>query len=156
MVGWTRVVVAHRRAVLALWLALALLGGAATANVGKLLTNRFSVPGSESERGLEILRDRFGERGDGTFTLVVRSGTANVDLRGAQAAAQRAAAAIPGGKAGPPRVAAPGVAYVQINDPLQAADAKNYTEKMRRAIGAVPGAQTYLTGFPALSHEEQP
>src|SRR6201987_6468343 len=27
---------------------------------------------------------------------------------------------------------------------------------MRRAIGAVPGAQTYLTGFPALSHDEQP
>jgi RND superfamily putative drug exporter len=156
MVRWTRLVVAHRRAVLALWFVLLVLGGVATANVGKLLTNRFSVPGSESERGLEILRDRFGERGDGAFTLVVRSGTATVDLRGADAAAQRAAAAIPGGKAGPARVAAPGVAYVQINDPLQAADAKNYTEKMRAAIGAIPGAQTYLTGFPALSHDEQP
>ena len=156
MVRWTRFVVAHRRAVLAMWFVLLVLGGVATANVGKLLTNRFSVPGSDSERGLEILRDRFGERGDGAFTLVVRSGAAAVDERAAQAAAQRAAAAIPGGKAGPPRVAAPRVAYVQINDPLQAADAKNYTEKMRRAIGAVPGAQTYLTGFPALSHDEQP
>jgi len=53
-------------------------------------------------------------------------------------------------------VAAPGVAYVQITTPLEAADAKNHTEAMRTAIGSVPGDRTYLTGFPALSHDEQP
>ena len=46
-----------------------MLGGWATANVGKLLTNRFSVPGSDAERGLEVLKARFHERGDGAFTL---------------------------------------------------------------------------------------
>jgi uncharacterized membrane protein YdfJ with MMPL/SSD domain len=156
MVGWTRFVVAHRRAVLALWFVLLVAGGVATANVGKLLTNRFSVPGSDSERGLEVLRSRFHERGDGAFTLVVRSGGRTPDLAGAEAAARRAAVAIPGGKAGAPQVGGPGIAYVQINNPLQAADAKNYTAKMRRAIGSVRGAQTYLTGFPALSHDLQP
>ncbi|MBV9309739.1 MAG: MMPL family transporter, partial [Solirubrobacterales bacterium] len=45
--------------------------------------------------------------------------------------------------------------YVQIQTPLQAADAKNYTNSMRQAIGAVPGAKTYLTGFPALAQDEQ-
>ena len=45
---------------------------------------------------------------------------------------------------------------MQINDPLEASDAKNYTAAIRRAIGAVPGAQTFLTGFPALSHDLQP
>src|SRR5207302_9748965 len=130
MVRWTRFVVAHRRAVLALWFVLLVAGGIATANVGKLLTNRFSVPGSGSERGLEVLRARFHERGDGTFTLVVASGSARVDLAGAEAAAERAAGAIPGGKPGLPRAAGPGIAYVQINNPLQAADAKNYTERM--------------------------
>jgi uncharacterized membrane protein YdfJ with MMPL/SSD domain len=156
MVGWTRFIVSHRRAVLALWFALLVLGSWGTANVGKLLTNRFSVPGSDAERGLDILRARFHERGDGAFTLVVRSSSGKVDIRGAEAAAERAARAIPGGKAGPARVAEAGLAYVQINNPLQAADAKDYTSAMRRAIGSVPGSQAYLTGFPALGHDLQP
>src|SRR5438309_9336213 len=112
MVRWTRFVVAHRRAVLALWFVLLVAGGIATANVGKLLTNRFSVPGSGSERGLEVLRSRFHERGDGAFTLVVRSGGTSSGLAGADAAAQRAGVAIPGGIAGGPQVAGPGIADV--------------------------------------------
>jgi uncharacterized membrane protein YdfJ with MMPL/SSD domain len=156
MVRWTRVVVAHRRPVIAIWLVLLVVGGYATSDVGRLLTNRFSVPGSDSEKALNILRARFNERGDGAFTLVMRSSSGANNLAQAELAAQQAARKIPGGKAGPPRVAAPGVAYVQITDPLQAADAKNYTDKMRSAISAAPGQQTYLTGFPALSHDLQP
>ncbi|HWX96533.1 MAG TPA: MMPL family transporter [Solirubrobacteraceae bacterium] len=156
MINWTRLVVAHRRPVLATWVILLLLGGWATTDLGRLLTNRFSVPGSDAERGLEILRSRFHERGDGAFTLVVRSSDGRTGLVIAEAAAQRAASRVPGGKAGPPRLAAANVAYVQIATPLQAADAKNYTDRMRAAVGRVPGARTYLTGFPALSHDLQP
>src|SRR5437763_5878558 len=156
IVRWTRFVVAHRSSVLAAWLVLILLGGYGTANVGKLLTNRFSVPGSESERGLDLLRARFHERGDGAFTLVAQYRGRAVDAAALRAAAERAAGRVPGGKAGPPRPAGPGGAYVQIATPLEAADAKNYTEAMRRAIGTVPGARPYLTGFPALSHDLQP
>jgi len=156
IVRWTRFVVAHRRSVLAIWFVLLALGAWATSDLGRLLTNRFSVPGSDAERGLEILQSRFNERGDGAFTLVVQSSGAKPDLAGAEAAAQRAAGAIPHGKAGPPRVAAPGVAYVQIATPLQAADAKNYTDGMRRAVGAMGGERTYLTGFPALGHDLAP
>src|SRR5260370_42434200 len=117
MVRWTRLVVAHRRAVLALWFVLLVAGFAGWLNVGKLLTNRFSVPGSDSERGLQVLRSRFHERGDGTFTLVVRSGTARVDLAAVQAAAERAARAVPGGEPNIPAVARPGVAVVPIEKP---------------------------------------
>jgi uncharacterized membrane protein YdfJ with MMPL/SSD domain len=156
MVRWTRRVVAHRRAILAAWGVLFVLGGWAASDLGKLLTNRFSVPGSDSEKGLTILRSHFHERGDGAFTLVVRSNGPTVAPAQAEAAAQRAATRIPQGKAGPPRLAAANVAYVQITTPLQAADAKNYTGRMRSAIGSVPGARTYLTGFPALGHDLQP
>ena len=156
MVRWTRRVVAHRRAILAAWFVLLILGGWATSDLGRLLTNRFSVPGSDSEKALTILRSRFHERGDGAFTLVVRSNGPTVAPAQAEAAAQRAATRIPQGKAGPPRLAAANVAYVQITTPLQAADAKNYTDRMRGAIGSVPGARTYLTGFPALGHDLQP
>src|SRR5207248_7110708 len=55
-----------------------------------------------------------------------------------------------------PRPAGPGVVDVQIQTPLPAADAKGSTTAMRRAIGPIPGARTYLTGFPALAHDEQP
>jgi RND superfamily putative drug exporter len=156
LVGWTRLVVAHRRSVLAVWIVLAILGVWATSNLGSLLTNRFSVPGSDAERGLNILEQRFNERGDGAFTLVVRTNGAAPNLAGAEAAAQRAATKIPGGKAGPARLAGRGLVYVQIATPLQAADAKNHTSQMRQAIGTVPGSQTFLTGFPALSHDLQP
>jgi uncharacterized membrane protein YdfJ with MMPL/SSD domain len=149
-------IVAHRRSVLAVWFVLLLLGGWATSDLGHLLTNRFSVPGSDAERGLDVLRTRFHERGDGAFTLVVRTSGPSAPLAIAEAGALRAAARVPQGKAGPPRVAGAGLAYVQIATPLQAADAKNYTEDMRRAIGAVPGVSTYLTGFPALSHDLGP
>jgi trehalose monomycolate/heme transporter len=156
IIRWNRFIVRHRRSVLATWLVLLVLGGWATTDVGRLLTNRFSVPGSDAEKGLDILRARFHERGDGAFTLVVQASRVRVDLASAEAAAQRAAGSIPEGRAGPPRLAGPRIAYIQIVDPLQAADAKNYTERMRAAIGAVPGARTYLTGFPALSHDLQP
>ncbi len=159
LVGWTRWVVAHRRVVLAGWLIAAVLGAWATSGLGKLLTNRFSVPGSDAERGLTVLRDRFHQRGDGGFTLVVKAPPAAATpalAAASEAAAVRAAARVPGGRAGPPRVAAPGVLYVQITTPLEAADAKNYTEEMRGGIGRVPGVRTYLTGFPALSHDVQP
>jgi len=156
MVAWTRRVAAHRKTVLVCWLALFVLGGYAASNLGKLLTNRFSVPGSEAEKGLNILRSRFNERGDGAFTLVVRATGAVLRPASVEQAAQRAASQLPHGKALLPRPAGPGVYYVQIQTPLQAADAKNHTTAMRHAIGTLPGARTYLTGFPALAHDQQP
>ena len=70
MERWTRAVIANRKKVLAAWLVLFVLGGYGASHLGDLLTNRFSVPGSDAERGLDLLKDRFNERGDGAFTLV--------------------------------------------------------------------------------------
>ncbi|MGH2967477.1 MAG: hypothetical protein ACRDK0_00210, partial [Solirubrobacteraceae bacterium] len=70
MIRWTSFVIAHRKRIIAGWLALFLLGGFAASNLGGLLSNRFSVPGAEAERGLELLQDRMGDRSDGAFTLV--------------------------------------------------------------------------------------
>ena len=56
MARWTRSVIRHRRPIIAAWLVLFVLGGAAASNLGGLLSNRFSVPGSDSERGLDLQR----------------------------------------------------------------------------------------------------
>ncbi len=153
MARWTRTVIRHRRPIIAAWLVLLVLGGAAAANLGDLLSNRFSVPGSDSERGLDLLKERMHERSDGAFTLVVK-GTASPAA--VEAAAQRGARALPNGRAGAPLRASGDVVYVQIETSLENQDAQKKTPDVRKAIGRVPGATTYLTGFPALNHDTQP
>ena len=157
---WTRLVVKNRKKVLAGWLVLFVLGGLGAAKVGDLLTNRFSVPGSDAERGLDLLKANLGERGVGDFTLVLQSSGGSIRnpafIRSAEAAAQRGARVIPGAKAGPVLPASATVAYVQITTPLENDDASNKTKDVRKAIGTVPGATTYLSGFPAVNHDTQP
>ncbi|MDQ6842254.1 MAG: MMPL family transporter [Actinomycetota bacterium] len=152
----TKVVIRHRALVLGTWLVLFALGGLAASNLSSLLSNQFSVPGSESQRGLDILRDKFHQRSDGAFTLVVQASGGALSPLTVQAAAQRAASQLTNGKPGPVQRAAPEVLYAQINTSLQNAKASDRTEAVRSAIGRIPGAQVYLTGFPALNHDEQP
>ena len=156
MARWTLSVIRHRKAIIAAWIALFVVGGAAAANLGDLLSNRFSVPGSDAERGLTLLKDHMHERSDGAFTLVVQGEGRPPDAAAVAAAAQRGARAIPGGRAGAIQQASPTVAYVQISTPLENQDAAKQTPKLRKAIGTVPGARTYLTGYPALNHDTQP
>ncbi|MDX6688992.1 MAG: putative drug exporter of the superfamily [Solirubrobacteraceae bacterium] len=159
MESWTRTIIRHRKKVLAIWVVLFFVGGYGAANVGDLLSNRFSVPGAEAERGLDLLKARFGERGDGAFTLVVKTdrpvaASAAARKQAADAAAT-AARAVKGGRPGTVLVASKHIAYVQINTPLQNADAAKVTPDIRKAIPTIPGAQTYLSGFPAINHDTQ-
>src|SRR6187200_155794 len=144
MSRWTGYVIAHRRRVIAAWLVLFVLGGFAAANLGGLLSNRFSVPGSESENGLNLLKDHMGDRSDGSFTLVAGGVDNAADRQAVQAAAQRGAQAIVGGKAGPLLDAGKGVVYAQIATPLENQDAAKATPEVRGAIGKVPGVETFL------------
>ncbi|MDP9294284.1 MAG: MMPL family transporter, partial [Actinomycetota bacterium] len=155
MIRWVDFVIAHRKRILAAWVVLFLLGGFAAANLGGLLTNRFSVPGSESERGLELLKDRMGDRSDGAFTLVAEGVRTPADRAAVAAAAVRGARAVKGGKAGPLLQAAPTVVYVQIATPLENQDAAKLTPRLRRAIGHLGGVRTYLSGYPAINHDTQ-
>jgi putative drug exporter of the RND superfamily len=152
---WTDFVVAHRGRILALWVILFLLGGFAAANLGGLLSNRFSVPGSESERGLELLKDRMNDRSDGAFTLVAQGVDRPAERAAVEEAAARAAGAVDGGKAGPVQDAGTGVVYLQISTPLENQDASKLTPDLRREIGDVEGVRTYLSGYPAINHDTQ-
>jgi len=160
LAGWTRFIIRHRKKVIAAWAVAFVLGGTAAAGLGDLLTNRFSVPGSDAERGLDLLKDHFNERGDGAFTLVAQStaGSTRSPAFAArvEAAARRAARQIENGSAGPVQQAGRNVAYVQINTSLENQDASNRTDEMRKSIGEVPGVKTYLSGFPAINHDTEP
>src|SRR5947208_5299759 len=135
---WTRFVIRNRKKTLALWLVALVVGGTAASHLGDLLTNRFSVPGSDAERGLQLLKSKFGERGDGAFTLVVEATSGSTKdpafaLR-AERAAARGATAIRGAKAGPLLQAGRDVAYIQITTPLENEDASKKTTAMRKRI----------------------
>jgi RND superfamily putative drug exporter len=154
---WTRAVIANRKKVIVAWLVLFGFGLAGTMHVGELLSNRFSVPGSDAERGRDLLKERFNERGDGAFTLVFRTdrpiaGTAAFRRR-ATAVAAKAASPIEGARPEPALTASPHVAYAQINTPLENADAANKTDAIRAATPEIPGVRTYLSGFPAITND---
>jgi RND superfamily putative drug exporter len=139
------------------WIALLLFGGYGASKVSSLLSNQFSVPGSQAQAGLTVLHDRFRERSDGAFTLVaqaVRPGP--LDTAAIGAAARRGASALQNGRAGPVLPAAPGIAYVELDTTLVNAKASDRTAAVRRSIGEVPGIRTYLTGFPAINHDTNP
>jgi RND superfamily putative drug exporter len=157
--GWTRLIIRHRKKFIALWLVLSFVGVLGAINVGDLLSNRFSVPGSDAERGLNLLQDRFHERNDGAFTLVVKTNHPYVDrakvYRRVERAARRGAAVVPGARPGQVLPAAPDVVYAQINTPFQNADAAKRTDDIRKALPRIPGAKAYLTGFPAINHDTQ-
>src|SRR3954453_7194388 len=160
MIGWTRFVIRHRKKLIAVWVVALVLGAAAASHLGDLLSNRFSVPGSDAEQGLTLLKRHFHERGDGAFSLVATpKGGAAADRRfrsQLEAAAQRAARVVRGAKAGPVQPAGRKAAFVQITTPLENQDAAKKTPAMRRALGKVPGVRTYLSGFPAINHDTQP
>jgi RND superfamily putative drug exporter len=155
---WTSFVIRNRKKVLVAWFAAVLVGGGLSAGLADLLSNRFSVPGAEAEEGLDVLEDRFSERG-ANFTLVADPENGEIDLAltaRLQRAADRAATEVKDGKAGPVREIGGGLLTSQITTSLEAVDAAERVDAMRDAMGEVRGATTYLTGFPAIENDMTP
>lgn len=158
MEGWTRVVLRHRLWVLASWIAIFVIAGFTASKLSDLLTNRFVLPGTETERADRVLRDHFGQRTTGSFTLVVRTenGGAEGVLPAAEAAGKRAADVLPTARYVGASVVSDDVVVAQIVSDLDPAEAKGQTDDMREAIGEIPGAATYLTGQAASEHDLDP
>src|SRR3954447_10721671 len=82
MERWTRWVIRYRWPVLAVWLAVLAAGGYSSLKLPALLSNTFTMPGTDSERARTILADRYGDRSDGSFTVVFRvPNSSNPQLR---------------------------------------------------------------------------
>src|SRR5439155_23932738 len=129
MARWTRFVLRFRWPILAFWLIVLLAGGLATSKLTPLLSNTFTVPGTDSERARSILQQHFGDRSDGEFLIVyrIRDGSAGVRLRIEQSL-QRGARAVPTGKATSVSDAPGGVLYGSILTTLNLAQAKGHTD----------------------------
>jgi putative drug exporter of the RND superfamily len=148
-----------RWAVLAAWLVLFAVGGAVSTGLSDLLTNRFVLPGAESERTADVLDEHFGQRPSGSFSIVVegeRPGSARALVAPTLAAARRAAEQLPTGRAVAAQAVSDRVVSAQIVSELEPADAKGHTDAMRRAAGSIPGAQLHVTGQSAIEHDLEP
>jgi RND superfamily putative drug exporter len=60
----------HRRLVASFWVALILVAGGLAAGVGSGYVNNFTLPGTESQRALDLLRDRFPQQAGDTSQIV--------------------------------------------------------------------------------------
>jgi RND superfamily putative drug exporter len=158
MERWARSMIRFRWAVLGVWIALVVVAGAASAGLNDLLTNRFVLPGAESEKAAKVLEDHFGQKPEGAFSVVVqgRPGSADSLVAPTRRAAARAADALETGQLVDVRAVSGDVVSARIVSRLQPADAKGYTDEMREAAGEIPGATLYVTGQSAVEHDLEP
>src|SRR5262245_36442260 len=159
MARWARTMIRFRWAVLVVWLVAVVAAGSASSGLSNLLTNRFALPGSDSEKAATILKDRFGETPEGSFALVAKANgerSAAALVPQLRTAAEHAAEQLPTWRVAEVSSASRDVASAKIISQLQSADGKQHTDAMRRAAGSIPGAQLYLTGQAAIEHDLDP
>jgi RND superfamily putative drug exporter len=154
---WTAAVLRARAVVLAVWLVVLGLGVYAATELPALLSTSFAVPGTESERARTLLEQRFHERPDGTFVVVlpVARPSDEATARRVQLRLDGAAAAVRTGAARDVRRGG-GILYGEIVTTLDLDDAKRQTERLRNALDAAGGPRAFVTGQPAIQHDLDP
>ena len=157
MERWTRWVLHHRKTILAVWIGLFVIGGWAASGLVGLLTNRFTLPGTDAGRAENILHDHFGQKSTGSFTLVAHTdGNAAAIVPALRAAAIRASQRVPTGRFVTARAVRSTLRRRRSSRRSTPPTPKGHTEAMRRAVGTVPGARVYVTGQAAIEHDLDP
>ena len=148
----------YRWAVLAVWAVVFLASAAATAGLSDLLTNRFTLPGTDTARAEQILEEEFGQKTTGSFTIVARGepGSAQELVGPLEEAAARASAELPTSEVAAVQPVSESVVTALIVSNLEPADAKGHTDDMREAVGEIPGAEVFVSGQAAIEHDLDP
>ena len=158
MTRLTRAVVRFRWVVLGLWLVVLLAGGYSSSHLSALLSNTFTVPGTDSERARTILQHHFGDRSDGEFLVVFKVPDSADPAAAAklESALGGAAKLVPGGAATPLVPAGGHILYGSILSQLTIAKAKGYTKPLLTKLRETPGATVFVTGQAAIQHDLDP
>jgi uncharacterized membrane protein YdfJ with MMPL/SSD domain len=153
----TRFVLRHRGLVLGAWIVVFGVCGLASTQLSGLLTNRFTLPGTDTHRAERILEEHFGQRSTGAFTIVAETnGAATTLVAQVRAAAERAAAELPTGRLVSVAPVTDDIVVAQVVSNLEPADSKGRTDDMREAVDQIPGAEIYVTGQAAIEHDLDP
>jgi trehalose monomycolate/heme transporter len=148
---WTRFALRFRWPILGVWLVVLLAGGVAASRLTPLLSNTFTVPGTDSERARTILQKQFGDRSDGEFLVIykIRGGAGDTRLE-LERSIRAGAGAVPGGTPTALRSAPGGVVYGSILSTLDIAEAKGYTKEILARLRPPPGITAYVSGQAAI------
>src|SRR4051794_31331728 len=116
------------------------------------------MPGTDSERARTILKEHYGDRSDGAFTVVFQvPDSRDPKLRLAlQRHLARAARVVPTGHARPIVPGGEHVLYGDIVSTLDLATAKGYTDDVLRRLPQGAGVRSYVTGQAAIQHDLDP
>jgi RND superfamily putative drug exporter len=146
---FARAVIRARMVVLALWLTALVAGVIGAGRLSPLLAGSFAVPGTESDHARQLLQTHFGERPDGTFTVVFRTRRSG----GLAARLAQAARVVPTGHAG--KLQRQGrIVFGDVSTSLELQQAKRYTDDLRAALRGSPKA--LVTGQPAVQADLDP
>jgi putative drug exporter of the RND superfamily len=159
MADWIRLVLRHRWLVVAAWALIFLVSGVASSGLADKLTNRFTLPGTDTAKVDKILEEEYGQTSTGSFSIVVRGeepGSAEALMPEAQAAAERASADLPTSRVADVQAVSGEVVTATIVSNLEPADAKGHTDDMREAAGEIEGAELYVSGQAAIEHDLDP
>jgi RND superfamily putative drug exporter len=158
MARWTAFVLRFRWLVLLAWVVAVAAGFYGSTKLGDLQSNVFTVPGSDSEQVRSVLERNFGDRSDGSFTVVfeVPDSSDPALVARLQDVVDRAARVVPSGRAEPLRAGGPNVLYGDVVSVLNLAKAKGYAGDLYRAVGQPAGTTAYVTGAAAIQHDLDP
>ena len=158
MERWTRLVLRFRWLVVGAWLVVLVPSLAAMLDLSSLLTNRFTLPGTDTERADAILEEHFDQKIASSFMLVAKGepGSAKTLVPAVETAATQAANALPSGEVARVQPASDSVVTALIVTNLDAATAKTYTDDIRAAVDDIAGAKLYVSGQPAIEHDLDP
>ncbi|MET0607388.1 MAG: MMPL family transporter [Gaiellaceae bacterium] len=158
MERWTRWMLRYRWVVVTAWLVVLVGGVWSSSRLSALLSNTFTMPGTDSERARTILKEHYGDRNDGAFTIVFRVPD-SADARKRALLQQRMAAAatlVPSGRAQPLVAGGPHVLYGDITSTLDLAKAKGYTDDLLAKLPQDGGVRSFVTGQAAIQHDLDP
>jgi uncharacterized membrane protein YdfJ with MMPL/SSD domain len=158
MERWTRWMIRYRWPVVAAWLVVLVGGGWSATKLSALLSNEFTMPGTESERARTILKEHYGDRSDGAFTIVFRVPDSRDPQQRLRLQRRMASAAklVPSGRAQPLVPGGPQVLYGDITSTLDLATAKGYTDDVLARLPQGGGVHSYVTGQAAIQHDLDP
>ena len=158
MEALTRTVLRLRWVILAGWIGLFLVGGFLSSGLGDKLTNRFTLPGTDTQKVEDVLKDHFGQQSNSAFTLVAKGPTRSEDqlVVPLRRAAREAARIVPDARVASVQPVGDGVASAIVVSKRELVDVKTSTDEIRDAVGDIPGAKLYVSGQPAIEHDLDP
>jgi RND superfamily putative drug exporter len=150
-------VLRNRLLVVTVWVALALFGFYANANINSLLTTSISVPGSESAKADAIIESAFGETTEGAFSIFVtydknatKSEVAFLQQKIKVVSAQFSNSHLVQNRA------INGVLYANLQTPYDLQDASAITEKLRKSLIQIGISNAKVSGPPAIKYDVSP